>query len=64
MRAGFEAAGGRCVFTSEWNPWAQQTYVANFGADEPLTGDITTIAVNQIPDHDVLVAGFPASRSP
>src|SRR5579862_8862524 len=31
MRAGFEQAGGRCVFTSEWNPWAKITYVANYG---------------------------------
>src|ERR1700722_15934880 len=31
MRVGFERAGGTCVFSSEWNPWAQKTYIANFG---------------------------------
>jgi DNA (cytosine-5)-methyltransferase 1 len=41
MRAGFAAAQGRCIFTSEWNPWAQKTYTANYGTDEPLIGDIT-----------------------
>lgn len=59
IRAGFNAAGGRCVFTSEWNPWAQKTYAANFGTDEPLVGDITKYAAEEIPDHDVLLAGFP-----
>lgn len=59
MRSGFAAARGRCVFTSEWNPWAQKTYTANFGTDEPLIGDITQYAAEDIPDHDVLLAGFP-----
>jgi DNA (cytosine-5)-methyltransferase 1 len=59
MRAGFAAAGGRCIFTSEWNPWAQKTYTANFGTDEPLIGDITQYPAEDIPDHDVLLAGFP-----
>jgi DNA (cytosine-5)-methyltransferase 1 len=59
MRAGFQAAGGRCVFSSEWNPWAQKTYTANFGTEEPLIGDITECAAQEIPDHDVLSAGFP-----
>lgn len=59
MRTGFERAGGRCVFTSEWNPWAQKTYIANFGSDEPLIGDIVPYDENEIPDHDVLLAGFP-----
>lgn len=59
IRAGFEAAQGRCVFTSEWNPWAQKTYTTNFGTDEPLIGDITEIAADEVPDHDVLLAGFP-----
>lgn len=59
IRAGFSAARGRCVFTSEWNPWAQKTYTANYGADEPLVGDITQYATEDIPDHDVLLAGFP-----
>jgi DNA (cytosine-5)-methyltransferase 1 len=59
IRTGFEAAGGRCVFTSEWNPWAQQTYIANFGHDGNLVGDITRQNADEIPDHDVLLAGFP-----
>lgn len=59
IRTGFLAANGRCVFTSEWNPWAQKTYTANFGADEPLIGDITQYPAEDIPDHDVLLAGFP-----
>ncbi len=59
MRMGFEAAGGRCVFTSEWNEWARKTYAANFGESEPIAGDIRAIGADEIPDHDVLVAGFP-----
>jgi DNA (cytosine-5)-methyltransferase 1 len=59
MRTGFKAAGGHCVFSSEWNPWAQKTYTANYGTDEPLVGDITQYAAEDIPDHDVLLAGFP-----
>lgn len=58
MRMGFEAAGGRCVFTSEWNPFAQKTYAANFSA-EAIAGDIRAVEANAIPAHDVLVAGFP-----
>ena len=58
MRSGFETAGGRCVFTSEWNPWAQKTYRENFGNDE-IAGDITLVREHEIPDHDVLLAGFP-----
>lgn len=59
MRMGFEAAGGRCVFTSEWNPWAQKTYAANFGCGEEIAGDIRALREEDIPDHDVLLAGFP-----
>ena len=59
MRMGFERAGGRCVFTSEWNPWAQKTYAENFGGHETLVGDIVPYDENDIPDHDVLLAGFP-----
>lgn len=58
MRAGFEAAGGSCVFTCEWNLWAQKTYRENFGAED-IAGDITRIHEDEIPDHDVLLAGFP-----
>jgi DNA (cytosine-5)-methyltransferase 1 len=59
IRAGFEAAGGRCVFTSEWNTYAQKTYAANYPADHLIDGDITQIDAEAIPDHDVLLAGFP-----
>jgi DNA (cytosine-5)-methyltransferase 1 len=60
MRLGFESAGGRCVFTSEWNAWSQKTYRANFPSDDhEIAGDITQIDEKQIPSHDVLVAGFP-----
>jgi DNA (cytosine-5)-methyltransferase 1 len=58
MRLGFESAGGRCVFTSEWDKYAQRTYVRNFGHDY-VHGDITKVPIDDIPDHDVLVAGFP-----
>jgi len=59
IRAGIAAAGGRCVYTSEWNPWARRTYAANFGADEPIAGDVTKVDAAEIPDHDLLAAGFP-----
>lgn len=62
-RLGFEQAGGTCVFTSEWNKWARQTYETNFPADEGsehvFAGDITAINAADVPDHDVLLAGFP-----
>ncbi len=56
-RLAFEAAGGECVFTSEWDKFAQRTYEANFG--HKPHGDITKIDSSNIPEHDVLVAGFP-----
>jgi len=59
MRLPFEEVGGRCVFTSEWDEYARKTYVANFGAGHDLHGDITAIAADAVPDHDVLLAGFP-----
>lgn len=57
MRLGFEKAGAQCVFTSEYDPYAVQTYTANFGG--PVAGDITKIRGEDIPDHDILVGGFP-----
>jgi len=59
IRLGFESVGGKCVFTSEWNEWAQKTYIANFGNNHPLIGDIVPFPAEEIPDHDVLLAGFP-----
>lgn len=59
IRLGFQRAGGRCVFTSEWNAYSQKTYAANFGDDHAINGDITQIASEDVPDHDVLLAGFP-----
>jgi DNA (cytosine-5)-methyltransferase 1 len=59
MRIGFQAAGGHCVYTSEWDEKAQWTYRENFGDSHPIAGDITKISANEIPAHDVLVAGFP-----
>lgn len=59
IRLGFETHGGRCVFTSEWDSYAQKTYVENFGDTHTLNGDITKISAGDIPDHDVLLAGFP-----
>lgn len=57
MRIAYEQAGGRCVYSSEWNKYSRQTYFANFN-EEP-DGDITKIDAASIPDHDILVAGFP-----
>jgi DNA (cytosine-5)-methyltransferase 1 len=58
-RLGFEAAGGECVFTSEWNEWSKKTYLQNFGEGHDFVGDITQVNPHDIPDHDVLVGGFP-----
>ncbi|MEX0781371.1 MAG: DNA (cytosine-5-)-methyltransferase [Dehalococcoidia bacterium] len=56
-RLAFQRAGGECVFSSEWDPYSQKTYEANYG--EVPNGDITEMDERAIPDHDVLVAGFP-----
>lgn len=57
IRLAYQNLGGKCVFTSEWNNFAKKTYEANFG--EVPFGDITKISEKVIPDHDVLLAGFP-----
>lgn len=57
MRQGFERAGGRCVFSSEFEKNAQHTYEENYG--EFPFGDITQIDPRDIPSHDILVGGFP-----
>lgn len=64
LRLGMESIGGRCVFTSEWDKYAQQTYKANFHDDPDahvFAGDIRPFGADPslIPEHDVLVAGFP-----
>lgn len=59
IRIGFQQHGGKCIFTSEWNTWSQKTYVANFNDNHEISGDITKINANNIPNHDVLLAGFP-----
>jgi DNA (cytosine-5)-methyltransferase 1 len=57
IRLGMERAGAQCVFSSEWDAEAAQTYTAHFG-DKP-NGDITKIANSDIPAHDILAGGFP-----
>lgn len=57
IRLAFQNLGGKCVFTSEWNYFAQKTYEANFG--EVPFGDITKINEKEIPEHDILLGGFP-----
>lgn len=59
IRTGFAANGGQCVFTSEWNDYAQKTYTENFGDHHPLVGDIVPFPAQEVPDHDVLLGGFP-----
>lgn len=57
MRLAFEKNGGDCVYSNEWNKYCQQTYFSNFG--EQPDGDITKVDARIIPNHDILVAGFP-----
>lgn len=59
IRLGFEAHGGRCVFTSEWNDFSKKTYLANHGDGHQFIGDIVPVEAADVPDHDVLLAGFP-----
>ena len=57
LHIAYASAGARCVYSNEWNKYCQQTYYANFGIlpDD----DITKVVAKDIPDHDILVAGFP-----
>lgn len=57
IRLPFQLRGGKCVLTSEWDKFAQKTYTANFG--EVPQGDITKIKASDIPNHDILLGGFP-----
>lgn len=67
IRIGFEMAGGKCVFSSEYDRYAQLTYEAFFGDKPTFTsifetdppGDITKIPPSFVPDHDILTGGFP-----
>lgn len=60
LRRGFEPLGGKCVFTSEWDRYSAATYRANHPYDDhEVAGDITGIEAADIPEHDLLLAGFP-----
>ena len=59
MRLGFESEGGQCVFTSEWDRFSQKTYIKNYGKSHPVLGDIAQVDTPLVPDHDLLLAGFP-----
>lgn len=60
MRRAFESVGGACVATCEWDRYARKTYAANFPTENhPFYGDIRSVGAEEIPDHDILVAGFP-----
>jgi DNA (cytosine-5)-methyltransferase 1 len=57
IRIPFQELGGYCAFTSEWDKFAQKTYFSNFGCVPH--GDITQVQISNIPQHDILLAGFP-----
>jgi DNA (cytosine-5)-methyltransferase 1 len=59
LRLAFEAVGGRCIFTSEWDKFSRQTYIENHGNHHRFIGDIVPFPAGEVPDHDVLLAGFP-----
>jgi DNA (cytosine-5)-methyltransferase 1 len=59
IRMGFEFHGGECVFTSEWNDFSKKTYVENYGDHHPFVGDIVPFPAEDVPNHDVLLGGFP-----
>lgn len=59
LRRAFDSIGGRCVFTSEWDKYAQLTYQTNYPDNRPIMGDITKVDADEIPEHDILLAGFP-----
>ena len=59
LRQGFEAIGGRCVFASEWDRFCRRTYEVNYNDGHPFVGDITKLSLEDVPEHDVLLAGFP-----
>ena len=59
FRKAFETLGGECVFTCERDRFCQETYRANFDVQHEIAGDIRKVVAEEIPDHDVLFAGFP-----
>ncbi len=59
IRMGFEAHGGECIFTSEWNDFSKKTYIENHGDHHSFVGDIVPFSAEEVPDHDVLLGGFP-----
>ena len=60
LRRGFEAVGGKCIFTCEWDRYSQETYRANFPNDShEIAGDIREVKEADIPSHDLLLGGFP-----
>jgi DNA (cytosine-5)-methyltransferase 1 len=59
LRIPFEELGGECVFTSELDPHARETYLLNFSASHSIDKDISTADLVQIPEHDLVLAGFP-----
>ncbi|MGG2141474.1 DNA (cytosine-5-)-methyltransferase [Symbiopectobacterium sp. RP] len=59
IRMGFESQGGECVFTSEWNEFSKKTYIENYGNSHRFVGDIVPFSASDVPDHDVLLGGFP-----
>lgn len=59
LRLAFEYAGGRCVFSSELDSYCRKTYLSNFPDDEVRIDDIKEASACDVPEHDVLVAGFP-----
>jgi DNA (cytosine-5)-methyltransferase 1 len=60
LRRGFEPIGGKCVFTCEWDRYSKEMYRANFPDDgHAIADDIRNVQADNIPHHDVLLAGFP-----
>lgn len=59
IRRSFEQAGADCVFTSEWDKYAVKTYAENYEFSHEIVGDIRAFPAQEVPDHDILTAGFP-----